>query len=145
MDALTSALYTSAIIALSIILAVALIAATWTIGTKLAEPFGVILFNALASHEDVLDDQEASNTSQQKSTTIAQRESRKKVERLLSAAIAMFLVIACVSFEQGLAQIGVRVDLWGFVFMVLKGVFEALAALGMLRLALAAVRRLVAN
>ncbi|CAD0106551.1 unnamed protein product [Aureobasidium uvarum] len=144
MDALTSALYTSAIIASSIVVTVALIAATWTIGVKLAEPFGVILFNALISHEDVLDDQEASD-GEQKSTKASQREHRKTVERLLSGAIAMFLVIACVSFEQGLAQIGARDDSWGFVLMVLKGVFEALAALGMLRLALAAVRRLVAN
>jgi len=146
MDTLLSAMRTSAIIASTIIAIVTLVATTWIIGVKLAEPFGVILFNACASLGTALDDQEASTAHKNESVKISQRENRKKLERLLSGAVAMFLVFCTIVSEQALAGVGVNyISLWDYCILVLKGIFEAFVALGMLRLALAAARRLLSN
>jgi hypothetical protein len=144
MDTLISAMRTSAIIASTIIVIIALVATTWIVGIKLAEPFGVILCNMCIGLGTALDDQEASTTHKKESVT--QRETRKKLERMCSGIIAIFLVFCTVVFEQSLAGVGINyVSLWDYCILVLKGIFEALAALGMLRLALAAARRLTSN
>ncbi|KAK6007316.1 hypothetical protein QM012_006324 [Aureobasidium pullulans] len=148
MNTLISSVRTAAIIASSVVVIVAFVAVTWIIGVKLAEPFGVILFNMIASLGTALDDQEASYDQEiEKSSKKSQQESRKKSEKLLSGLIAIFLCCFCVSFEQALANsASYSVGLWWYLCMpVLKGVFEAFITLGMLRLALAAVRKLVAN
>jgi hypothetical protein len=48
MDTLISAMRTSAIIASTIIIIVALVIITWVVGVKLAEPFGIIWVNTFA-------------------------------------------------------------------------------------------------
>ncbi|KAG9967286.1 hypothetical protein KCU61_g530, partial [Aureobasidium melanogenum] len=146
MDTLMSAIYTAAIIALSLIVVVALVAVTWIIGVKLAEPFGVILFNMLASFGTEFVDTEASNV-EEKSSKQSQQEAREKSEKLLSGVVAMLLCFFCVTLEQTLAKSAFhpRGLWWDLCVPVLKGIFEAFVALGMLRLALTAVRRLVAN
>jgi hypothetical protein len=146
MNTLISAMRTSAIIASTIIVIVALIATTWIAGVKLAEPFGIILFNMIVGLGNALDDQEASDAQQEKAVKISQQENRKKLERLLSGAVASFLVFCTVVYEHALAGVGVYyIGLWDYCVLVLKGIFEALFALGMLRLAFAGVRRLVSN
>lgn len=144
MDTLISAMRTSAIIASTITVIVALIVTTWIVGVKLAEPFGVILCNMCIGLGKALDDQEASTTHNKESVT--QRETRRKLERVCSGIIAMLLVFCTVVFEQSLAGVGINyVSLWDYCILVLKGIFEALTALGMLRLALAAALRLTSN
>lgn len=146
MDTLLSAMRTSAIIASTIIVIVALVVTTWTLGVKLAEPFGVIMFNTFVGIGRVLDDQEASSTHKDESVKKSQREARKRVERVLSGTIAMFLVFCTIVVEQALAGVGINyISLWDYSILVLKGIFEALAALGMLRLALAAARKLMSS
>lgn len=137
---------TSAIIASSIIVIVALIATTWIVGVKLADPFGVILFNTFVGIGAVLDDQEASSAHKKESVKTSRREHRKRVERVCSGFIAMSFVFCTVVFEHGSAGVGINyISLWDYCILVLKGIFEALAALSMLRLALSAFRRLVSN
>lgn len=144
-----SAVYRAAIIASSVIVIVALVAVTWILGVKLAEPFGVVLYNMFANL-GTFDDQEASY-GLGKSGKHSQQESRKKSERVLSGSIAMFLCFFCVTLEQTLAKSafhpgGLWCGLWWDLCVpVLKGILEAFFALGMLRLALTAVRKLVAN
>ncbi|KAH0125608.1 hypothetical protein KCU66_g6807, partial [Aureobasidium melanogenum] len=146
MDTLMSAIYTAAIIALSLIAVVALVAVTWIIGVKLAEPFGAILFNMFASFGSEFVDTEASNV-EGKSSKQSQQEARKKSEKLLSGVVAMLLCFFCVTLEQTLAKSEFHPGglWWGLCAPVLKGIFEAFVALGMLRLALTAVCKLVAN
>lgn len=135
---------TSAIITSTIIVIVFLAATTWIVGVKLAEPFGVIMFNTFVGVGRVLDDQEASSAHKNQSVKIPQRETRKRVERVLSGVVAMILVFCTIVFEQALAGVGINyISLWDYCILVLKGIFEAMAALGMLRLALAAVRKLM--
>lgn len=146
MDTLLSAMRTSAIIASTIIVIVALFAMTWIVGVKLAEPFGIILFNTFVGVGKVLDDQEASSAHKNESIQTSQRETRKRIERVCSGIVAMSLVFCTVGFEQALAGVGVNyISLWDYCVLVLKGIFEAFVALGMLRLALAAARRLLSN
>ena len=146
MDTLISALRTSAIIASTIIVVVALAITTWIVGVKIAEPFGIIFFNMCTGFGSAPDDQEAASNHKKESVKASQRETRKKLERLLSGIIAMFLVFCTVTWEHGLAGVGINyVSLWDYCILVLKGIIEALVALGMLRLALAAVRRLASN
>jgi hypothetical protein len=148
MDTLISAMRTSAIIASSIILVVALLTITWIVGVKLAEPFGIIWFNtSWSSGTAAPDDQEASSAQQEKVVRTSQREHRKKGERLFSGFIAMFFALCTVTMELTLAQNGTwHNNLWtSHCVPVLKGIIEAWVTLGMLRLALAAVRRLVSN
>ncbi|KAH0366586.1 hypothetical protein KCU65_g5247, partial [Aureobasidium melanogenum] len=146
MDTIISAVHTSAMVALIIIAIVTLIATTWIIGVKLAEPFGVMLYNTLNSVGTALDDTEASKP-EEKSSKQSQQESRIKLEEILSGFIAMFLCFCCVTFEQESARHDFRpAGLWWNLYVpTLKGIFEAFVALGMLRLALTAVRKLVAN
>lgn len=145
MDTIMSAVYRAAIIASSVIVIVALVAVTWILGVKLAEPFGVILYNMFASL-GTFDDQEASY-GLEKSGKQSQQESCKKSERVLSGFIAMFLCFFCVTLEQTLAKSAFHPGglWWDLCVPVLKGILEAFFALGMLRLALTAVRKLVAN
>lgn len=146
MDTIISAMRTSAIIASTIIAIVALVATTWIVGVKLAEPFGVILFKACVGLGTALDDQEASSARKNEDVKISRRETRKKLERMFSGAVAMVLVFFTIVFEQALAGVGINyISLWDYCILVVKGIFEALVALGMLRLALAAVRRLMSN
>jgi hypothetical protein len=145
MDTLISAMRTSAIIASSIIVIVALTIIIWIVGVKLAEPFGIILFNMFAGMS-VPDDQEASFAQQEKVVKTSQHEHRKIAERQLSGFVAMCFVFCTVVFELTLADVGVKwTSFSDFCIIVLKGIFEAFVALGMLRMALAAVRRLVSN
>jgi hypothetical protein len=146
MDTLISAMRTSAIIASSIILVVALLTITWIVGVKLAEPFGIIWFNTFAGTA-APDDQEASSAQQEKVVRTSQREHRKKGERLLSGFIAMCFAFFTVTLELALVKRNSwPINLWeSHGVPVLKGIIEAWVTLGMLRLALAAVRRLVSN
>ncbi|CAD0086046.1 unnamed protein product [Aureobasidium mustum] len=101
----------------------------------------------IASLGIVSDDQEASYSLEKPSKQSLQ-ESRKKSEKLLSGLIAMFLCSFCVTLEQTLAKSSFNpagLWWWDLCVPVLKGIFEAFLALGMLRLALTAVRKLVAN
>jgi len=146
MDTLLSAMRTSAIIASTIIVIVALFAMTWIVGVKLAEPFGVILFDACINSAAVPDDQEASSAHKKDPVIKSRREWRKKSERLFSGTVTMVFVFCTVTFEHALAGVGVNyVSLWDYCILVFKGIFEAFVALGMLRLALAAARRLLSN
>jgi hypothetical protein len=146
MNTVISAMRTSATIATTIIVIVAVIATTWIVGVKLAEPFGIILFNVCAGLGNALDDQEASDVQREIAAKTSQHDNRKKFERLLSGIVAMFLVFCTVVYEQALAGVGVNyISLWDYCVLVLKAIFEALSALGMLRLAFAGVRRLVSN
>jgi hypothetical protein len=147
MDAIISALRTSAIIASTIIVVVALIATTWIVGVKLAEPFGIIWYNTFAS-TGAPDDQEASNAQQEKADKTSQHEYRKTVERRLSGFIVMCFAFCTVTFEHALAERNQwrPANLWDSQCVpVLKGIIEAWVTVGMLRLALAAVRRMVSN
>ena len=147
MDTLMSAVYTAASIASALIAIIALVVVTWIIGVKLAEPFGVILYNMIASLDTSRDDQEASYALE-KSSKQSLQESRKKSEKLLSGLISMFLCFFCVTLEQARARSSYNpagLWWWDLCVPVLKGIFEAFLALGMLRLALTAVRKLVAN
>ncbi|KAH0403880.1 hypothetical protein KCU89_g1687, partial [Aureobasidium melanogenum] len=146
MDTLISAVQTSAMVALIIIAIVTLAATTWIIGVKLAEPFGVMLSNTINGVGDALVDTEASNV-EERSGKMSRQESRRNLGRIFSGIIAMFLCVFCVTFEQESAKHDFRPPglWWNLCVPVLKGIFEAFVALGMLRLALTAVRRLVAN
>jgi hypothetical protein len=147
MDTLISAMRTSAIIASTIIVIVALVTITWVVGVKLAEPFGIIWVNTFAD-ADVPDDQEVPGTPQEKAVKTSQRERRKKLERLLSGVVASSFVFFTVVYEHALAQKNIwwPGNLWHSQCVpVLKGIIEAWVTLGMLRLALAAVRRLSSN
>ncbi|KAG9692980.1 hypothetical protein KCU95_g6769, partial [Aureobasidium melanogenum] len=146
MDTLISAVHTSAMIALIIIAIVTLVATTCIIGVKLAEPFGIILFNTLNGVGTALDDTEASKA-EEKSSKQSQQESCKQVQKVISGFIAMFLCVCCVTFEQESARHDFRPAglWWNLCVPTLKGIFEALVALGMLRLVLTAVRKVVAN
>jgi len=146
MDTLISAMRTSAIIASTIIVIVTIFALTWIVGVKLAEPFGVILFDACIGSGTALDDQEGSSAHKRDSVIKSRREWRKKSERLFSGTVTMVFVFCTVTFEQALAGVGFNyVSLWDYCILVFKGIFEAFVALGMLRLALAAARRLLLN
>lgn len=133
-------------VALIIIAIVTLAATTWIIGVKLAEPFGVMLFNTMNGAGDTLVDTEASNV-EEKSGKMSQQESRRNIERIFSGLIAMLLCFCCVTFEQESAKHDFRPPglWWNLCVPVLKGIFEAFVALGMLRLAFTAVRKLVAK
>jgi hypothetical protein len=147
MGVFISALRTSAIIASTIIVIVALLTITWIVGVKLAEPFGIIWYNSFTS-TGAPDDQEASNAQQEKVDKASQHEHRKTVERRLSGFIAMCFAFCTVTFEHALAQENIwwPGNLWvSQCVPVLKGIIEAWVTLGMLRLALAAVRRMVSN
>jgi hypothetical protein len=147
MDTLISAMRTSAIIASTIIIIVALVIITWVVGVKLAEPFGIIWVNTFA-WADVPGDQEAPGTQQEKAVKTARYENRKRAERQLSGFVASFLVFCTVVYEYVLAQQNVwwPGNLWDSQCVpVLKGIIEAWVTLGMLRVALAAVRRLLSN
>lgn len=147
MDTLISAVRTSAIIASTIIVIVALITITWVVGIKLAEPFGIIWVNTFAG-ANVPGDQEAPGTQQEKTVKTARYENRKRVERQLSGFVAMFFAFCTVTFEYALAQQNFLWpdNLWDSQCVpVLKGIIEAWVTLGMLRLALSAVRRMVSN
>ncbi|KAH0171266.1 hypothetical protein KCU67_g2269, partial [Aureobasidium melanogenum] len=146
MDTLISAVHTSAMVALIIIAIVGLAATTWIIGVKLAEPFGVMLSNTINGVGDTLVDTEASNV-EERSGKMSRQESRRNLERIFSGIIAMLLCFFCVTFEQESAKHDFRPPglWWNLCVPVFKGIFEAFVALGMLRLALTAVRRLVAN
>ncbi|KEQ67388.1 uncharacterized protein M437DRAFT_61798 [Aureobasidium melanogenum CBS 110374] len=146
MDTLISAVHASAMIALIIIAIVTLVATTWIIGVKLAEPFGIMLFNTLNGVGTALDDTEASKA-EEKSSKQSQQETRKKLEKIFSGVIAMSLCFCCITFEQESARHDFRPAglWWNLCVPTLKGIFEALVALGMLRLVLTAVRKVVAN
>jgi hypothetical protein len=146
MDTLISTMRTSAIIASSIIIVVALLTITWIVGVKLAEPFGIIWFNTFAGTA-APDDQEASSAQQEKVDKTSQQERRKRTERGLSGFIAMLFAFCTVTLELALAQKNTwPINLWdSHGVPVLKGIIEAWITLGMLRLALAAVRRLFSN
>jgi hypothetical protein len=148
MDTLISAIRTSAIIASTIIVIVALIVITWTVGVKLAEPFGVMLFNLCAGSGTALDDQESSNAHEKESIKISQHENRKRFERQLSGVITMFFAFFTVVIEHALAHGNgwAPPTLWNeHCVPVIKGILEAWFTLGMLRVALAAARRLTSN
>jgi hypothetical protein len=147
METLISAIRTSAIIASTIIVIVALITITWVVGVKLAEPFGIIWCSTFAGM-NAPDDQEASNAQQEKVVKVSQHKHRKTVERRLSGFITMCFAFFIVTIEHALAQRSSwpPASLWDSQCVpVLKGIIEAWITLGMLRLALAAVRRLVSN
>jgi hypothetical protein len=147
MDTLISAMRTSAIIASSIIIVIALLTITWIVGVKLAEPFGIIWFNTFVG-TGVSDDQEAPSAQQEKAVKTSQHEHRKKkTEKLLAGFIAMCFAFFTVTLELALVQRNSwPINLWeSHCVPVLKGIIEAWVTLGMLRLALAAVRRLVSN